>query len=163
MAKWTYNGEEGRLCCDGGEWFELAALVYGPDDAVEQLLADANRGAEAAAYDKAIDAAGDAAAEQALKLTPAALAHGLVRDAIGVLVGGERGGALLGASVLRALRALAKSLAWLDATLGSEAARQVTAAGMERLRLALSQVPPQPIEQAIEEAHGGLTAEAAEE
>lgn len=129
---------------------DLVELTADEESFLEALVADANRGAESAAYDKAITAAGDAAVEQAYKLTPAALAHGLVRDAIGVLVGSPRG-PYLAPNVADAVQALGDALAALNRALIIEE--------HDRGR----EVPPQPIEQAIEEAHEGLTAEPAGE
>ena len=158
MTKWAMEVEEHetfRIRKAGGEHVpEMYEMEEGDEAFFSELVADANRGAEAAAYDKAIDAAANRATDEAFKLTPAALAHCLVRDAIGILAGAPPDNEAPLYQPGRTLQALSKALARLELRLNAE--RHFAA---HRAR----EVPPQPIEQAIAEALGGLTAEAAEE
>jgi len=160
--KETNMADKWEVDPDGKLWrrrsYVLKLTDYVNPNSVAELVADANRGAESAAYDKAIDRAAERATDEAFKLSQAALAHGLVRDAIGILAGEHlrpgKAPDLNSAQAVINLACAAEALARSVALRGLSPGPPPGAYGVA--------LPPQPLEEAIAEAHG-LTLEGAEE
>jgi len=158
MAKWKL-WKEGPFFYLAGDDLPGFNLGEGEEDShyalmLRELLADANRGAESAAYDKAINNAAERATDEASELSPAALAHGLACDAVALLASQRPpAGGSYHYQVPRVLVSLSKALRGLNEIVVYE---QRTGESV------LRPLPPQPLEEAIAEAHG-LTPEGAEE